>query len=85
MKYIWKLANHYKLQISTQLKDSAIWYINDELGSLIQHSSHNSNVKLAPFLYAPNSKIDNSVITLSLLFPIQKIEQNEEIFKNVLI
>ena len=67
---IFRLAGCYRLASTEQLDESSCWYVNDELGSCIPHSD-TPNVKLIPFLYAPNNKLDDKVVSYTLLWPTQ--------------
>lgn len=40
------------------MDESSVWYVLDELGSFVQHSD-TPNVKIMPFLYLPNGKLDD--------------------------
>ena len=52
-----------------------VWYIVDEFGARIQHSSDPST-RLVPFFYL------NEQASYSLLFPLSDIEENEEITRD---
>lgn len=52
-----------------------MWYIMDEVGSALTHSS-NPNMKCSPFAYAVNSVI------YSLIWPIQDIEKGDVCTRN---
>ncbi len=83
MNNVFKLAGCYRLASSEQLDESSTWYINDEVGSMIPHSDDPS-VKLIPFLYAPNFKLDSQVQAFSILWPIKDIEVGGQIFRDYL-
>lgn len=55
----------------------------DELGTGIQHSDI-ANVAMAPFLFAPNNKFDDSMISYSLLWPIKDLQVGETLFRDYL-
>lgn len=83
MNSIFKLTGCYRLASSEQLDESSTWYINDEVGSMIPHSD-DPNVKLIPFLYAPNYKLDSEVQAFSIMWPIKDIEPEEQIYRDYL-
>ena len=66
-----------------QLDESSCWYVNDELGSCIPHSD-TPNVKLIPFLYAPNNKLDDKVISYTLLWPTKEINEGDTLTRDYL-
>ncbi len=73
VKYIWRIANCYRLASTEKLDESACWYIMDELGTSIPHTDL-PNVAVIPILYAPLNKLDENVISysVSLIFFFQK-------------
>lgn len=50
---VFKLAGCYRLANTEKLDETAVWYVNDELGSSMTHSD-TPEVVLAPFLYSRN-------------------------------
>ncbi len=50
---------------------------------MIPHSD-DPNVKLIPFLYAPNYKLDADVQAFSILWPVKEIEKQGQIFRDYL-
>ena len=50
-----------------------VWYIMDEFGARVQHSADAPNVRMVPFI----STIDGAAY--SLLFPVQNVDEGEEI------
>ena len=80
---VFKIAGNYRLASSEQLDESSTWYINDEVGSMIPHSDC-PNVKLTPFLYAPNFKLDSEVQAFSIMWPVKDIKAGELIFRDYL-
>jgi tubulin--tyrosine ligase-like protein 12 len=80
---IFKISGCYRLASSDQLDESSTWYINDEVGSMIPHSD-TPNVKLIPFLYAPNFKLDSEVQAFSLLWPLKDISPGESLHRDYL-
>ena len=71
-KCIMKISNCYRLANTEQLDESATWYVNDEVGTMIPHSD-DGNVKIIPFLYAPNNRLDAELQSFSILWPLRKI------------
>jgi len=71
------------LASSEQLDESSTWYINDEVGSMIPHSD-DPNVKLIPFLYAPNFKLDSEVQAFSILWPVKDIPAGGQLLRDYL-
>ena len=61
----------------------SLWYINDEVGSAINHSD-NPNFKITPFLYMPNNVMDKDMISFSLMWPIKDIKLEEVITRDYL-
>ena len=55
----------------------------DELGSGIQHSDI-PNVAMAPFLFAPNNKFDENMISYSLIWPTQNLEHGQNLYRDFL-
>lgn len=73
MRNVFKICGCYRLASSDQLDESSTWYINDEVGSMIPHSD-DPNMKIIPFLYAPNNKMDSDVQAFSIMWPIKDIK-----------
>ena len=65
------------------MDESSCWYVNDEFGSFIPHSD-SPTVKIIPFLYAPHNKLDDDVISYSLLWPLQDIKEGDLVTKDYL-
>lgn len=42
-------------------------------------------MKLVPFLYLPNGKIDNQTVAYSLLYPIQDLDEGQVVFRDYLL
>ena len=80
---IFRVAGCYRLASSIQLDETACWYVNDELGSCIAHNDK-PTVKLMPFLYAPNNKLDDQTTSFTLLWPLQDINEGDFITKDYL-
>lgn len=69
MTHMWKYAGTYRLVSENQMDEENIWYINDEVGSLIRHSDK-PNMAVHPFIYAPNNALDAHTITYTICWPI---------------
>jgi tubulin--tyrosine ligase-like protein 12 len=65
------------------LDESSCWYINDEFGSSIPHSN-TPKVKIIPFLYAPSFKMDDKVISYSLMWPLEDLEEGDLVTRDFL-
>jgi tubulin--tyrosine ligase-like protein 12 len=50
---------------------------------MIPHND-NPNVKIIPFLYAPNNKMDSEVQAFSIMWPIKDIKEGELLTKDYL-
>lgn len=70
---IFKLTGNYRLASSEKLDESSIWYLNDEVGSSIEHSD-SPNVKIIPFLFAEDNKQGHNMIAYSLIWPVKDIK-----------
>jgi tubulin--tyrosine ligase-like protein 12 len=77
------LTGCYRLASTEQLDESSCWYVNDELGSSIPHSDK-PKVKLVPFLYAPNNKLDDKVVSYTLMWPLEEINEGDTITRDYL-
>lgn len=84
MKNVWKIAGCYRLADSERYDETGIWYINDEFGTSIGHAD-DGNVKLVPFLYAPNNKMDDKTISYSLVWPIKDLSPGEDLNRDFLM
>jgi tubulin--tyrosine ligase-like protein 12 len=82
-KHMWKICQTYRLMTSDKYDEDPIWYINDEIGSAINHSDK-PNVALFPFIYSPSNTFKDDMITYSLLWPLRDIQKNEEINRDFL-
>ena len=84
MRELWKYAGTYRLVSESQMDEENIWYINDEIGSMMKHSDV-PNFAMHPFIFAPNNKIDDAqTITYSVCWPVQDINEGEVIFRDFL-
>lgn len=70
MRELWKYAGTYRIVTEEQMDEENVWYINDEVGSLIKHSDQ-PNIAIHPFIYAPNNKFDAHTITYSICWPLK--------------
>ena len=78
-KYMWAINRTYRLVSEVQYDEDAIYYLNDEFGSSINHSDV-PNCCLFPFIFAKENKFKEDMITYSLLWPKKNIKKGEEIF-----
>ena len=78
-KYMWAINRTYRLVSEEKYDEDAIYYLNDEFGSSINHSDV-PNCCLFPFIFAKNNKFEEDMITYSLLWPKKNINKGEEIF-----
>ena len=53
------------------------------MGSFIPHSNDPS-VKVVPFLYAPNHKLDDKVVSYSLLWPVKHLHEGDLVTRDFL-
>mmetsp|Transcript_10533 Transcript_10533/g.9092 ORF Transcript_10533/g.9092 Transcript_10533/m.9092 type:complete len:86 (+) Transcript_10533:1185-1442(+) len=53
----------------------------DEFGSAVRHND-DANSRIAPFLYAPNNKLDKAIISYSLLWLVKDVKAGEEITRD---
>ena len=82
-KYMWVINRTYRLVSEVQYDEDAIYYLNDEFGSSINHSDV-PNCCLFPFIFAKNNQFKEDMITYSLLWPKKDIKKGEEIFVDYL-
>jgi tubulin--tyrosine ligase-like protein 12 len=82
-KHMWKICQTYRLMTSDKYDEDAIWYINDEIGSAINHSDI-PNVAVFPFIYSPSGIFKDDMITYSLLWPLKDIRKGDEILRDYL-
>jgi len=69
-KNIWKLTGSYRLASNEKLDETSIWYVMDEFGSAIQHSDTPNGIT-APFLFAPNNKLDAYTISYNVMLIVR--------------
>ncbi|XP_034251207.1 tubulin--tyrosine ligase-like protein 12 [Thrips palmi] len=75
-KYMWNYSQTYSVANNMNVEDRLpVWYIMDEFGSAIQHSS-DPNFRVVPFVFSPEQ------VTYSILFPIRDVELNGEVTRN---
>jgi tubulin--tyrosine ligase-like protein 12 len=67
-------AGSYRLVTEEQMDEEAIWYIMDEVGSVMKHSD-NPNLAVHPFIYSPNNKMDEKTITFSICWPLKNVAE----------
>ena len=82
-KYMWVINRTYRLVSEEKYDEDAIYYLNDEFGSSINHSDI-PNCCLFPFIFAKNNKFQDDMITYSLLWPKKNIKKGDEIFVDYL-
>ena len=78
-KYMWAINRTYRLVSEVQYDEDAIYYLNDEFGSAINHSDV-PNCCLFPFIFAKENEFKEDMITYSLLWPKKDIKKGDEIF-----
>lgn len=82
-KYVWKINQTYRLVTSEKYDEDATWYINDEIGTNINHSDQ-PNVAMFPFIFSPSNTFKEDMITYSLLWPIKDIKKDNEVMRDYL-
>ena len=82
-KNIWKICQTYRLVTSEKFDEEAIWYINDEIGTAINHSD-NPNFALFPLIFSPSNTFKDDMITYSVMWPLKDIKKGEEIYRDYL-
>jgi len=75
LKEMWKWNQCYALESRDVENSLPVWYIMDEFGARIQHSSDPS-FRCVPFYFVPRG------IAYSLLFPIKSVSFGEEVTRN---
>lgn len=84
MRELWKYAGTYRIVTEDQIDEENIWYINDEIGSLMKHSDQ-PNFAMHPFIYAPNNKIeDPATITYSICWPVKDLAEGDVVYRDFL-
>jgi tubulin--tyrosine ligase-like protein 12 len=76
---MWAINRTYRLVSEEKYDEDAIYYLNDEFGSSINHSDV-PNCCLFPIIFAKNNKFEEDMITYSLLWPKKNIKKGDEIF-----
>lgn len=71
-RVMWKYLRTYSRVISPEDPPVTFWYVMDEFGSTIQHSS-SPNFRAVPFFYHADST------AYTLLFPVKNVEENEQV------
>lgn len=75
LKEMWKFNMTYSIKGKTAEECLPVWYIMDEFGSRIQHCGE-PNFRVIPLYYTPHQ------CCYSLLFPIQDVEEGEEVTRD---
>ncbi|XP_071521090.1 tubulin--tyrosine ligase-like protein 12 [Panulirus ornatus] len=75
LQEMWKFNGTYSLVGITAEERLPVWYIMDEFGTRIQHAGE-PNFRVVPFYYTPHQ------CCYSLLFPIQDVEEGDEVTRN---
>ena len=73
LERMWQYNQTYSF--SHEIEDEPLWYVMDEFGSHIQHSS-DPNVKIGPFHFVKNETV------YSVLWPLRDIAGNEEVLRD---
>jgi hypothetical protein len=80
MEKLSRYANSY----SVGNNSVPVWFIQDEVGSAIQHSDK-PNVEVTAFMYSPNnSPTDANAISYNIMWPNCDIKANEAIYRDYL-
>jgi hypothetical protein len=82
-KYMWKINQTYRLVTSEKYDEDATWYINDEIGTNINHSDQ-PNVAMFPFIFSPSNTFKDDMITYSILWPLKDVRKDQEISRDYL-
>lgn len=72
---MWKYNQTYQLSQGSAEEKVPVWYIMDEFGSRVQHSSQ-PTCCMAPLFYAPQQ------IAYSVLWPLQNLENGDEVTRD---
>lgn len=72
---IWRYCNFYSLNAQQVENSLPLWYVNDELGSAVNHSDE-ANFRIIPFIHLPDQ------VTYSLLFPIKDVNEGDQVTRN---
>ncbi|KAK7149980.1 hypothetical protein R3I94_009331 [Phoxinus phoxinus] len=72
---MWKYNQTYQLSQGSAEEKVPVWYIMDEFGSQVQHSSQ-PTCCLAPLFYSPQQ------IAYSVLWPLQDLENGDEVTRD---
>lgn len=82
-KDLFKISGCYRLASAEQLDETSIWYVNDEVGSSIQHSDV-PNVKMIPFLYSEDNKLGENMWAYSIVWPLKSINAGDILYRDYL-
>ena len=73
---MWKFNQTYTIGSGSNVEERLpVWYILDEFGSAIQHSSE-PTFRAVPFIYVPHQ------VPYTLLFPIKDVAEGEEVTRD---
>ncbi|TRY71357.1 hypothetical protein DNTS_008135, partial [Danionella cerebrum] len=67
LDHMWKYNQTYQLSQGSAEEQVPVWYVMDEFGSRVQHSSH-PTCCMAPLFFAPQQ------VAYSILWPLQDLE-----------
>ena len=82
MKKLPLIANSYV--VGQGIGSQAIWYINDECGSLVNHSD-TPNVRMRSFIHSPGNSINadpSTRLEVSVMWPIVDIQNKHAFMKD---
>lgn len=80
---MFKLSSCYRLADDNRYDETSVWYINDELGCALTHSD-TPQCKIAPFLYAPNKRMDGEVRACTLMWLCRGVKEGEIVERDYL-
>ncbi|KAL4505169.1 hypothetical protein ABPG72_016236 [Tetrahymena utriculariae] len=83
VKNIWKIAGNYRLMSEEQMDETSYWYLNDLCGISVQHSD-TPNIRMAPFLYAPNNQLKEAKC-YTIMWPLEDISIGSYLFRDYLV
>uniref|UniRef100_A0A3B1IF87 Tubulin tyrosine ligase-like family, member 12 n=2 Tax=Astyanax mexicanus TaxID=7994 RepID=A0A3B1IF87_ASTMX len=75
LENMWKFNQTYQLAQGSAEEKVPVWYIMDEFGSQVQHSSQ-PTCCMAPLFYAPQQ------IAYTVLWPLQDLENGDEVTRD---
>eukprot|EP00759_Apiculatamorpha_spiralis_P048440 PhF_6_TR43641/c0_g1_i1/m.67060/K16609/TTLL12; tubulin--tyrosine ligase-like protein 12 len=74
MAKMWTRVRSYLMATESQMDEESCWYINDEVGTCLQHDAETPNMNIAPFLF--------NGMSYSILWPIADISEGEVLSHN---